>query len=316
MGTAEVLVQEGLETELHERLEQLRLLLDLDGVEGQGRTPDSLRRYFEESRLGYHLVHSRAGAMHMALNPEGEFDEAGYAAQADLISERLPPGTRDVLELASGVGFNLELMARMWPEVRFAGIDLVPEHVSQANDKFSALANVSAAVGDFHHLLLGDATFDAVFSIEGFGYAGDLSRALTELRRVLRPDGLFIVVDGWRTDTFSQKPADLRAGAEYMETSMAVAYPWELSAWKSAVIDADFEIVEELDLTDQVMPNLTRLAEITERRFISHPRRARILRKCLPASLVTNAIAGYLMPLTVQLGLYTYRMVVLTRPEA
>jgi ubiquinone/menaquinone biosynthesis C-methylase UbiE len=306
--------KDSLETELHERLRRLRLLLDLDQLEGQGNSNASICKYYKDSRLGYRLIHSRDGAMHMALNPAGEFDESGYAGQAHLVAEKLAPTTRDVLELAFGNGFNLELLARMRPDVRFTGIDLVPEQVKRADGKLRNLANASTRVGDFQDLAFPDAAFDLAFAIEGLCHAIDLPRALSEVHRVLRPGGRFVVVDGWRTDAFSQKSADLRTAATYAESAMAVSCARKFGAWKSAVDEAGFEIVEDLDVSDEIMPNLERLARVAEGRFVTHPLRARLLKRLLPTALVTNAVAGYLMPLTVQLNAHTYRIVVLTRP--
>lgn len=308
-----VLAKDGLEAELHERLEQLQLLFDLDELKSQGSSNASIRKYYEDSRLGYYLVHSKDGAMHMALNPSGEFEESGYAGQANLVAERLLPSTRDVLELASGNGFNLELLARAHSEVQFTGIDLVPEQVKRADEKLSALANASTEVGDFQDLAFEDAAFDLVFVIESLCHALDLAKALSEVHRVLRPGGRLIVIDAWRTDGFSQQSTELQSAAGYAEAAMAVPYAREIGAWKSAVVEAGFEITEDLDLSEAIMPNLERLSRIAENRFVAHPLRARVLKKVFPTALVTNAVAGYLMPLTVQMNAHTYRMVVLTR---
>lgn len=305
--------ENGLETELHQRLAQLRLLFDLDGLKGQGGSNASIRSYYEDSKVGYYLVHSKDGAMHMALNPGGEFERSGYAGQAELVAERFIPTTRDVLELASGNGFNLELLARMRPEVDFTGIDLVPQQVKRANEKLAGLANASAEVGDFQDLHFEDGAFDLVFVVESLCHALDLPKALSEVHRVLRPGGRFIVIDAWRTDAFATKPVEIQAAAGYVESAMAVSHGREFAAWKSAVVDAGFEVAEDLDLSAQVMPNLERLARIAETRFVEHPVRARVLKRILPSALVSNAVAGYLMPLTVQLQVHTYRMLTLSR---
>jgi ubiquinone/menaquinone biosynthesis C-methylase UbiE len=313
MASVNTLARDGLEVELHERLERLERLFDLDELKSQGSSNASIRKYYEDSRLGYYLVHSKDGAMHMALNPSGEFEESGYTGQADLVAERLLPTTRDVLELASGNGFNLELLARGHPDVRFTGIDLVPEQVRRAGEKLGSLPNASTQVGDFQDLAFEDAAFDLVFVIESLCHAIDLSQALSEVHRVLRPGGRLIVIDAWRTDGFSQQSTELQSAAGYAEAAMAVPYAREFGAWRSAATDAGFEIAEDLDLSEAIMPNLERLSRIAENRFVAHPLRARVLKRVLPTALVTNAVAGYLMPLTVQMNAHTYRMVVLTR---
>ena len=165
----------------------LRGVLDVSRLEGQGSTPAGIRRYYERSRLGYRFVHSGQGAMHMALNPGGEFDAAGYEGQALLVDARLPEGASDVLELACGNGFNLRLLAERSPGIRFAGVDLVAAQVRRAQRALADLPRARAAVGDYQALAFGDATQDAVFAVESLCHATDLPRALGEVARVLRP---------------------------------------------------------------------------------------------------------------------------------
>ncbi|NJC09331.1 SAM-dependent methyltransferase [Polymorphobacter fuscus] len=55
-----------------------------------------------------------------------------------------------------------------------------------------ALAPPAAIVADEDRLPFADATFDLVLSIGGLASVSDLPGALAQIRRVLRPDGLFI----------------------------------------------------------------------------------------------------------------------------
>jgi hypothetical protein len=61
------------------------------------------------------------------------------------------------------------------------------------------------------------------------------------------------------------------------------------------------------------MPNLERLARIVDRRLLSHPLRTRFLKLVVNETLLTNAVSGYLAPITVGLGAHTYRLVMLKR---
>ena len=75
--------------------------------------------------------------------------------------------------------------------------------------------------------------------------------------------------------------------------------------------DGGLRVTEDLDLTEQIVPNLTRLATIADERLLSHPLRARVLQKILPETLLLNAVSGYLMALTVAVGAHTYRLLML-----
>jgi SAM-dependent methyltransferase len=305
-------VDSELAEEVEWRLRRLRGLLDLSRLEGQGATPAAIRSYYARSHLGYRLVHSEQGAMHMALNPDGIFDRAGYEGQARLIGERLEPTARDVLELACGNGYNLRLLAAADRSRRLVGIDLVGAQVRRANRALADLPGARAVVGDFQALPFADASQDAVFVVESLCHATDLALALAEVARVLRPGGRFVVVDGWRTEAFDGLPGVVREATVAVERAMAVSAGQPLERWKRAAAARGLRVAEELDLTAQIVPNLERLAAVAER-FLSRPRLARAAQVVAPRPLILNVVAAYLMALVVRAGAHTYRLIVLER---
>jgi SAM-dependent methyltransferase len=298
--------------ELERRMRRLGRIFDLSRLESQGRTPSQIRRYYERSRPGYRFVHSELGAMHMALNPDGTFDPAGYAGQAWLVDERLPPGTRDVLELACGNGYNLVLLAERNPNVRFVGVDLVSSQISRARAALADMPLADARVGDFQALAIGDGAQDCVYVVESLCHATDPARALSEIARVLRPGGRLVVVDGWRTAEFDGLPELARDATLAVERAMAVSDGQSLPAWKRIAGEQGLRVTEDLDLTAQIGPNLDRLAALAER-FVSRPRIARAARVVVSDALLMNAVAAYLMPLVVEAGAHTYRLLTLER---
>jgi SAM-dependent methyltransferase len=309
--TARALDAESL-AELKRRVARLSKFFDLAALEGHGESVDQVRRYYEDSRLGYRLAHSSEGAMHMALNPSGVFDSAGYEGQVDLVQERFSDSTIDVLELACGNGFNLSILAGRNPTRHFVGIDLVGAQVERTNAALRPFGNANAMVGDFQDLSFADCSQDFVFVIESFCHATDLPRAFDEVHRVLRPGGTFVVIDAWRTDSYPTAPEFVRRAAADVELAMAVSDTLLLSEWTAMAQGHGFISVEDLDLSEQIKPNLARLAKGADK-FLSHPRLASVARAVLPHSLIQNAIAGYLMPVTVDLGVHTYRLQALQR---
>lgn len=297
--------------ELRLRVDRLAEAFDFSRLQGRGSSNDQIRRYYEDSRLGYRFVHSRAGAMHMALNPGGTFDASGYAGQARLVGDRLRDDDRDVLELACGNGFNLDLLAERFPERRFVGIDLVQSQVARGNKALAARPNALAQAGDFQDVPLADESQDLVFVIESFCHATDLERAFAEQRRVLRGNGTFVVIDAWRTDRFAPAPAFVQEAARDVEQAMAVFGSTPLEEWIDTATDHGFRVVENIDLSEHIKPNLARLARGASK-FLEHPRLGALARLVLPATLIENAVAGYLMPLTVDLRVHTYRLLTLT----
>lgn len=297
--------------EFDRRAAVLDRCLDMSRLEGSGDTPAKIRRYYEDSRLGYRFVHSREGAMHMALNPGGTFDRVGYEGQARLVEQRFAPATAEVLELACGNGYNLELLAARHRDKRFLGIDLVARQLARCHHRLAGHDNARAVAGDFQALDLRDASYDCVFAVESLCHATDLPAAFAEVKRVLRPGGRFVVIDGWRTAGFDGLPAAVREATANVERAMAVADGQQLPAWRAAAGDAGLRVIEDLDLSAQIMPNLERLARIAETGLLSHRLRARLLKLVVPRPLLMNAVAGYLSPLTIRAGAHTYRLLTL-----
>ncbi len=198
----EIAVQE----EFAERLAALERVFDMHLLEGRGEEEGEIACYYEQSRWAYRIFHSNDGAMHLALNPDGVFDKAGYHGQAREVERLIGPATERVLELAAGKGFNLRYLAERHPRTSFTGVDLIARHVDMARTKTKDLENVRFVVGDFHRLEFEAESFDVAFVVESLCHATDLHRALHEARRVLRPGGLFVV--GW-SDVEGRRPVPL-----------------------------------------------------------------------------------------------------------
>jgi SAM-dependent methyltransferase len=101
------------------------------------------------------------------------------------------PGMR-VLDVAAGSGQpTLTIAPRIQPGGTILGIDFSPEMLAVATRRArqAGAANVSFKAMDAEHLELPDASFDAVTCACGLIFFPDAHRALTEMRRVLKPGG-------------------------------------------------------------------------------------------------------------------------------
>ncbi len=139
------------------------------------------------------------------VGTEGNFLDAHFEAcrpeyEGMLESVGLEPGWR-VLDAACGSGSFLPLIAAtVGPSGAVSAFDLAPDNVAMVEDRISDGefgCPVDARVASFLELPYSDQAFDAVWCANSLEYLDDedLSSALAEFVRILRPGGLLAVKD-------------------------------------------------------------------------------------------------------------------------
>jgi len=116
------------------------------------------------------------------------------------------PGEQ-VLDLACGTGQLLRRLARARPEAELTGVDLAPKMVERAWAKLVDVPNVRLEQADAHDLPFADDAFDVVVCASTFHYFTHPTTVLTEVRRVLRPDGRLVLLD-WCRDYWTCRLMD------------------------------------------------------------------------------------------------------------
>ena len=130
--------------------------------------------------------------------------EASYAT-ADVVEQRrvvreslaLRPGEH-VLDIGSGPGFlAVEMAAEVGPDGRVAGVEPSESMLDLARrrDRPPGAAPVDFQAGEATALPYPDGSFDAVTSTQVYEYVADMSTALAEAHRVLRPGGRVLILD-------------------------------------------------------------------------------------------------------------------------
>ena len=129
---------------------------------------------------------------------------------------RPEPGER-LLEIGVGTGYySLDLARWVGPDGRLELFDLQQEfldHVMRAAAEHD-LDNLVATQGDATALPFEDASVDAVILTAVLGEIPDRAAALTEIRRVLKPDGRLVVGELFGDPHFTTQASLARLGAE------------------------------------------------------------------------------------------------------
>jgi ArsR family transcriptional regulator len=98
----------------------------------------------------------------------------------------------DVLDAGAGDGSLAEMLA---PRARsLVCLDSSETMVSAARTRLSGLENARVERGDFHAMPFGAASFDQVLLFSALSYATDPAKVLSEVARVLRPNGVVAIV--------------------------------------------------------------------------------------------------------------------------
>jgi len=114
------------------------------------------------------------------------------AALVDIVGRAQP---RDLLDIGTGTGRMLEILGPLVGQA--LGIDQSREMlaIARVNLERAGAANGTVRLGDMYQLPLPDASFDAVVIHQVLHYADRPAAAIAEAARVLRANGVLVVVD-------------------------------------------------------------------------------------------------------------------------
>lgn len=132
--------------------------------------------------------------------------------------------TDRVLEVGFGPGIAVELLAAQAPQGFIAGVDFSPAMISLARRRNARAINagrVELGYGEVTALPFADASFDKALSIHTLYFWTDPVKALTELRRVLKPEGAlvltFLARDRWPEGETAATISGVYAGWEVVQ---------------------------------------------------------------------------------------------------
>lgn len=300
-------------TDLYSKLEKIKKVFDVDTIKVVESDTNYIQKYYLVNRFGYSILQSSKGYIHMGISRDGEFKPADLIEPAKFVSNyisKLP--NSNVLELGSGRAVNSLYLAKKNPFVKFSAIDLSEGQLRYAYKNAKKVDNLKVFKGDYHHLdQFDEKSFDLCFIIEALCYSTNKEKVLSEVSRVLKDNGLFIVIDGYLNKEEKDLNKDMLLANRLVEVGMAIPKFETYSSFRRSAMKYYLFEYEE-DISEEILPSMLRL-EKWARRFFKNKAIAKSLSKLLPQIFVYNALSGYLMPNLIKEGISNYMITVLRK---
>lgn len=300
---------------LIKKLDAIQKVFSIDEIMRVSADSTYIRHYYKVNKYMYSLFHTRTDFVHMGISRSGVYKEEDLHEQAKIVEEYIPRGSGVVvLELATGRGLNSCYMSNRLPSAAFYGIDLSPTQLALAKKKARLCKNFFPLLGDYHNLsYFADASCDVVFVIEALCHSTEKEEVVSEVWRVLKPGGVFIVIDGYRVVPQMELSDVERTTEIAIEKGMSVEAFEVYNLFCSTVRRLGFELLHEEDVSQYVIPSMERLEKIAAL-FFGHPWLARLAAAFLPRAVAYNSVAAYLMPEAMRQRLFCYMITVFKKP--
>ncbi len=162
------------------------------GLQRQAKFKSQARRQFD----GWADSYDKSLLHHFLFRPS-------YLAMMEEIAKWRAGRTEpfDLLDIGCGTGALAGLLAGTgWP-ISVCGLDYSPAMCAEAHKKSRSEAGSGSPVylaGDSEHLPFAAGSFDLVICMNSFHHYPHQDAVVNEMRRVLRPGGSVVLVDGFR----------------------------------------------------------------------------------------------------------------------
>lgn len=292
------------------KLAKVNKIFDIEKVHNAPTDPSSVSKYYKINRIPYSIIYRGHDAIHLGITYGEIYDrKEDILEQARIVEKYLPKNATKVLELGTGRGINSGYLASKYSGIKFIGLDLKGGHTHYAQKKASKTNNFLVEIGDFHDLSRFEKeTFDIVFVVEAICYSTDDKKIFNEVKRILKDNGLFIVIDAFSS---KKNPTAIELIIKKgIEKGMAVPEFTHYNEFKEIAKKSGYSLIHEEDLSKYVMPSLKRVEKYANW-FFSFPLPIqKFFVSIFPEEFNNNAISGYFMSDSVLSGLYKYMVFV------
>ncbi|MGZ4911441.1 MAG: class I SAM-dependent methyltransferase [Halobacteriota archaeon] len=303
------------EAQLNDNLElylrQIGAIFDVAKIVDECQDIEHIVNYYRTLKFPLLLVYDRDGFYHYGISYDGKYKTDDLKESPRLVENYMHDiDAKNVLELAYGRGTNTAFLARRNPHITFEAVDISNKPLRS----YATLPNARFKFCDVHDLRsLRNNSYDLAFVIEGLSASTNKLQVLQEVKKKLKRDGLFIVIDGYQRD----RPNPLTPSEQLMwgliEKSLSVQKIERVSEVEN-YMRREYSIVEFKDLSPCVIPSMMRFVPAA-RFYFSHSLFARAVNAFLPFDMVKNTIFVLLLPIAMHRQIACYCVHALRKAE-
>jgi ubiquinone/menaquinone biosynthesis C-methylase UbiE len=300
---------------LHKKLTEIKKVFPINTIVTSKPTVDSIAKYYRINKLAYKFFHSKDDFIHMGISRDGTYTSDDLIEPARIVEKYITTTkAKNILELAAGKGANSHYLAQHFPKTSFFAVDLPNGQFDIAINKNKNIKNFHPSEGDYHDLRQYKAnSFDVVFVIEALCYSMNKEKVLREVKRVLKPRGLFIVMDGYSKKPEKMLTTDEQLAKKLIERGMMLEDLVYYKEFIQQIAVSKFSIIHEEDVTAYVLPSLERFEKRAKLFFHFPTAIQKLFVKILPAEFVNNVLSAYLMATLSHLGVADYEVTVMKK---
>ena len=277
-----------------------------------------VERLYRENGLFYKLLHSFAGSMHMTIGDVDSRGSRNHDIQLNKIVKQLESLSNqtgeqlNVLELGCGKGYNIQYLAKRFPDVQFIGVDITETYIQEAKSKSRALENVTIQKMNIDQSYFDPKFYHVVYDIETVCHTRDHQRLLFKIYNSLKQDGLFILFDNFRKRSHRGEQIQEQKVLKYIELAVGIPDGTQVKDWLQLANQTGFETIVNNDLSQQILGGLNRYHSISSCYF-NNPPIAKMINKIIPEKLKLYSIGAYLMKYSMELGFQAYQEIILKK---
>lgn len=235
-------------------------------IDSETQTTDlkeQLVRHYEQAGPDYEAwsknFNMHFGFYRKGLNP---FDLESLLEETNRqVLKRVVPNSEGVvLDLGCGLGATMRRGAKLYPQIKFEGITLVPWQIAEAKKLNSKIEtkNLNYHHANYLELPFPDESVDGCYAIESAVYAPgpDKRKLFDEIYRVLKPGGRFVVQDCFLRQAPEKMTPWVRWAYRKLCKGWAVTESPQIELFLKALKESGFNCEECRDITWNVAPSV------------------------------------------------------------